>query len=142
MTSRIIDNTELMEAIKIAFEGDEDIVPLYDPNEKVNSINDVVLSVWAKIDVLGDLCISKGVYVKNKLVGFYVYCESLLISFSINKDYRTSEYLKGLYELMKMDLGEEFYCRLWEKNERAIKWLVKNNMEIMYSENEITYLKN
>jgi hypothetical protein len=46
--------------------------------------------------------------------------------------------------MMRKDLGKEFVCRLWSTNKRAIKWLVKNDMEVLEEKDnivELVYIK-
>lgn len=140
MISKFITYNELYDAIKVAFNEDEAIVDLYDPNINVSNIEDVSLSVFNKISEIKDLCDYKGVYEKDVLIGYYIYSDMLLISFCLQKKYRTRCYLRGFFKLIKKDLGNKFLCRLWSKNKRAIKWLIKNRMEIVEDRNNITQL--
>lgn len=140
MTSKYITYNELYNAIKIAFEGDSKVVELYDPNVVVNSIEDVSLNIFDKISEIKHLCEYKGVYEKNVLIGYYVYSDMLLISFCLRTEYRTRSYLKAFFKLIKKDLGNKFLCRLWSKNKRAIKWLIKNKLEILEDKDNITQL--
>ena len=140
MISEFITYNELYNAIKIAFNEDEAIVDLYDPNVKVSSVDDVSLSVFNKVSEIKHLCDYKAVYEKNVLIGYYIYSDMLLISFCLQKKYRTRCYLRGFFKLIKKDLGNKFLCRLWSKNKRAIKWLIKNKMEILEDKDNITQL--
>jgi len=140
LISKFITYNELYDAIKIAFNEDEAIVDLYDPNVNVSSVEDVSLSVFNKISGIKHLCDYKGVYEKDVLIGYYIYSDMLLISFCLQKKHRTRCYLRGFFKLIKKDLGNKFLCRLWSKNKRAIKWLIKNRMEVVEDRNNITQL--
>jgi hypothetical protein len=140
LTSRYITYNELYNAIKIAFEEDHKVLELYDPNVIVNSIEDVSLNIFNKVSQIKHLCNYKGVYEKNVLIGYYIYSDMLLISFCLRTEYRTRNYLKAFFKLIKKDLGNKFLCRLWSRNIRAIKWLIKNKMEIVEDTNNITEL--
>jgi len=129
---------DLLKAIKIAFEGDNDIFKFYDPNENPKNIKDIVEDIGSKIlEYEGG--IYRGVYDDKNLVGYFVYIDNVLISFALNIKYRVKEWLDFLYESIKKELGL-FICCLWNTNKRAIKWLQKNNMKINYFDNNITEL--
>jgi len=129
---------DLLKAIKIAFEGDNDIFNFYDPNENPKNIKDIVEDIGSKIlEYEGG--IYRGVYDDKNLVGYFVYIDNVLISFALNIKYRVKEWLDFLYESIKKELGL-FICCLWNTNKRAIKWLQKNNMKINYFDNNITEL--
>jgi hypothetical protein len=129
---------DLLKAIKIAFEGDNDIFKFYDPNENPKDIKDIVEDIGSKIlEYEGG--IYRGVYDDKNLVGYFVYIDNVLISFALNIKYRVKEWLDFLYESIKKELGL-FICCLWNTNKRAIKWLQKNNMKINYFDNNITEL--
>ena len=140
MTSRELKYEDLKEAIKIALEGDNEIVSLYDPNIEVNSIEDVVNDIYRKLFEIKDFCICKGIYDNEKLIGYYSYIEKMLISFSLSSPNRTKKNLHQFFELIQKDLGNKFVCRLWSKNLRAIKWLIKNGFQFVDDENKITRL--
>jgi hypothetical protein len=144
LITRRITYNQLEKAIQIAFEEDRQIVEMYDPNVKVESIEDVVKNISEKIFEIKDLCVCKGVYEKGKMIGYYTYTNMLLISFSLSSQYRTRKYLREFFSMMRKDLGKEFVCRLWSTNKRAIKWLIKNDMEILeekYNIVELVYIK-
>jgi hypothetical protein len=130
----------LKEAIDVSFENDYDIISMYDPSVEVYNLSDVANSIYKKLFELKDIVECKGTYHKDKLMGYYIYIDSLLISFGINKKYRVPKHLDSFFELIKKDLGEIFICRLWDTNIRGIKWLVKKNMQIADIENNIVTL--
>lgn len=138
MTIKNITYNYLLNAIKISFEGDDDILKFYDPNENPKNIKDIVEDIGSKI-LEYEGAIYRGVYDGKKLVGYFVYIDNVLISFALNIKYRVKEWLDFLYESIKKELGL-FICCLWNTNKRAIKWLQKNNMKINYFDNNITEL--
>ncbi len=138
MIIRDILYEDLLKAIKIAFEGDNDIFKFYDPNENPKNIKDIVEDIGSKIlEYEGG--IYRGVYDDKNLVGYFVYIDNVLISFALNIKYRVKEWLDFLYESIRKELGL-FICCLWNTNKRAIKWLQKKNMKINYFDNNITEL--
>lgn len=146
MIAKIINNDQFKEAIKIAFQEDKDLHKFYDPNKRVDTIDDIVNDVHFKVSEFNSMGLSadveiKGLYEKGKLVGYYVFRPSLLISFSLNVQYRTRPYLKSFWGLIKKDLERGFNCYLWSKNIRAVKWLQKMGMQIVSIDNLLTKLK-
>ena len=85
------------------------------------------------------------VYEKKEMIGYFVSIKEMLISFAINIVYRTKEILNTFFKEIINKIGLNMYCFLYGKNIRAIKWLIKNGMEIelefMYKNINITKLK-
>ena len=145
MTAKGITLTELKIAIEISFAGDREIVKLYDPNVKVESVKDVTDNIFDKIEKIETGCGIKGVFHREKLIGYFVTYDKILVSFSLAMQYRTRTYLRAFFSLIKDEIGKEIYCRLWTKNTRAIRWLMKNGMIDIHQQDKIThliYLKN
>jgi hypothetical protein len=55
--------------------------------------------------------------------------KGMIYSFGINKNMRTPEKLKSLFEFMRINLNNQFFMYLYDKNERAIKWLKRCGMK-------------
>jgi hypothetical protein len=91
MIARPITYDQLKEAVKIGFDGDSQIVSLYNPNVPVKTIEDVQNDIYARLkafEVMGDVSI-KGIYEKGKLIGYYFRHRGLLISFALACSFRT-----------------------------------------------------
>lgn len=130
---------ELIKAIEVAFCDDKDIFSLYDPNVKVSSVKDIVDNISHKILSHSDVIV-KGVYHKNELIGYVAHNRKALISFSISVKYRVRKFLREFFSLIKKEIGGEFVCFLWNRNQRAIKWLKKNGMQVTNMTAEVTRL--
>lgn len=139
MKGKEIKYQVLRDAIRIAFDNDKDIYSLYDPNVKVESLEEIVDNISAKILDYGD-CKYIGVFENNKLIGYFVYKEDRLISFSLNIEYRIRKYLREFFRLIKSAIKGHFNVFLWNINIRGIKYLVKQGMKVIYKNNEITQL--
>ena len=139
MKTKVIKYEILREAIRIAFHDDKDIYSLYDPNVKVESLDEIVNNISSKILDYGE-CKYIGVFENTKLIGYFVYKEDRLISFSINIEYRVRKYLREFFRLIKSEIKGHFNVFLWNINIRAIKYLIKQGMEVTYKNNEITQL--
>jgi hypothetical protein len=119
----------MKEAIRNAFEGDDDIFKFFDPNYDLKNIDEVVDNVYKKILEHQYLFDTEFITLKNGYF-FIVKQPKLLVSFGINKNNRNKEELNKFWDKIKDKLGNNFDCFLWSKNKRAINWLVKMGMKI------------
>lgn len=119
----------MKEAIRKAFEGDDDIFKFFDPNFDLKSIDEIVDNIYEKIAEYKDNLDSEFVELEN---GYFFITKQpkLLVSFGINKKHRNKEELSKFWDKIKSKLGDDFNCFLWSKNERAINWLLKMGMKI------------
>lgn len=141
MTLKPITYSQLKEAIRVSFENDKAIFEFYDRNVTVNSLEDIVNDIYHKIGDYGDIIILKGVYMGEELIGYVAKTNNLLISFSIAIKYRSKENTCEFFDLIKEDFQNMFYCYLWSINLRAINWLKKMGMEIIFNNNNIIKLQ-
>lgn len=140
MISRNINSDEFKNAIREGFDGDNGIYPLYCPNVKVKCLDDIVSDIHKRINCgAGDVVI-KGVYDKSQLIGYYAYEGKTLVSFAMNIKFRKRKYLHELWDLIRRDLKGKFQAFMWTRNQRGIKWLQKNKMEIVVADNLLTHL--
>lgn len=126
------------EAIRAAFMGDDEIGENCDPNNDDKSQQGVVDDVYKKILEYEELFYGHFATLNKdgEDVGF-VYClPQLLISFGVNKNHRTKEFLPMVFETIKATAGEDFDAYMWERNKRAIEWLKKCGMTEEFFEND------
>ena len=140
MISKIINNEEFKNAIRVGFNEDNVIYSLYCPKVKVLCIDDIIDDIFNRIKSDTRNITIKGVYEKNKLIGYHAYDDKTLISFALNTNYRSRKYLHAFWDLISKDLRGGFDAFMWTINQRGIKWLLKNNMKIGDSDNLITHL--
>lgn len=140
MTTKEISYRRLGEAIRVAFTADHDIFKFYDSSAPVKNIDDIVENIILKLSEYGEDVKCKEVYEKSELIGYYVFLDRQLISFSINIAYRKRKYLREFFGLIKKDLDNNFWCALYNRNVRAIKYLIKNQMIITSFDKLITRL--
>lgn len=137
MITQRVSYEKLKAAIRVAFQEDKDIFKYFDPNVKVETIDDVINNIHQKISEY-ESPEMYSVLEKGKLVGFIVSKENRLISFGLSVEYRFSKHLKSFFNTIKEIAGSKFYCLLWSRNIRAAKWLMKNGMcETLYDNNII-----
>ncbi len=118
-------------AICAAFEGDEDIVSYCDPSNVNPTPKGVIEDVFEKLVQYETLVdgVFRTILFDDKEIGFIYYFDDVLVSFGINKGYRTKEFLTGFFEDVKKWLGNDFVTYMWERNERAVRWFEKCGME-------------
>lgn len=141
MIAKKITYEELESAIRIAFEGDGDIYRFYDKNVIVTSLDELVSDIMKKVSGY-PMARFKAICYKKKVVGYFVYDEGLLISFALNVKYRTPEHLSDFFGRIKHTINGLFYCHLWSRNIRAVKFLMKQGMQIVDTNPHITKLVN
>ena len=139
MQIKTIQFKNLSDAIRIAFENDKDMFKLFDPNVKVETLDEIVSNIIDKIKTYGE-CEYVGIYDKNKLIGYFVYKGSQLISFALAVPYRQRKYLREFFRIIRTTITGHFMVLLWSKNIRAIKFLLKNEMQIINQNENITQL--
>jgi hypothetical protein len=66
--------------------------------------------------------------------------ENLLYSFGINREWRRDNILRSWVDEIKEKFDNLFACALSNKNERAIRFLVKNGMRIADKNDSMTHL--
>lgn len=117
--------------INVAFAGDEEILQYYDKSQQVTTIADVCENVYMKLmNLYSDAVFMPFVYDGHKL-GYFAYSDGLLISFGVNKRYRTREALQAFWDEITDALGQEFSCALYGHNTRGIEWLKKCGMQVL-----------
>lgn len=142
MVVQKINIDELLEYVESAFEGDEDIVFYYDKKEKVKSIREAAENVVKKIKKGYSFAEIRGVKINGGKAGYFIYTEDLLVSFGINKGYRIKEILIDYWECIKAELGETFQCLLYSYNTRAIDFLKRNGMNILFENTTLLRFEN
>lgn len=130
--------------IKFAFNDDENIGKFCDPDYKNKSVNKLTKSIYNKLlDYEKESgCKFDELKVDNETIGYAFYYKNLLVSFGINKSYRTKDKLSKVFEQMKSNFDSDFESYMWERNERAINWLKKCGMvEVPSNIKEVIKLK-
>lgn len=129
MIAKTITSEELREATRVAFDEDKKIFDFFDRNVKVTTIEEIVDNVIKKISTY-ERALYRGVYFKGALIGYYVYEGNSLVSFGLNSGFRTRPLLRKFFSLIKKDMVKPFFCVLWSRNIRAVKWLIKMGLTI------------
>ncbi len=127
-----ININELREYVDAALDGDDDILFYYDKKEKVKTIAEACENVVNKISVVYEGSELRGIKINGSKVGYFVYSDELLISFGLNKCYRNKAILSDMWDKIKAELGDTFQCLLYSYNVRAVNYLKKSGMEVLF----------
>lgn len=141
MTSKEITYDQLEAAIRIAFLNDRDIFKFYDKNVIVTNLDELSNDIMEKIKGYPEAKFM-AIYEKDKLIGYFVYMDGTLISFGLNVEYRVRKSLRDFFKHIKKTIKGRFYCTLWSRNIRAVKYLMKQGMQIIDTNPHITKLVN
>lgn len=127
-----------------AFAGDSEINKYCDEEDKDKNLIELSESICNKIEEyekVGD-CVFEEILIDNKSAGYLFCWKNLLVSFCVNKKFRTAENLKQVFETIRNKFESDFICFMWKRNTRAINWLKKNGMyETETNIDNITILK-
>ena len=133
MEIKKIEVPQLNKVLFDTFTGDNKLFEYFDPSVKVYTLEDIVDNIEKKISDY--ISIFKEVIIfsvinKNKTVGYFIYNNKMLISFGLNIKYRTKKTALLFFNLVKREIGSNFYCTLYSINTRAINWLIKMGLKI------------
>ena len=78
----------------------------------------------------------------EEVIGFTVleFANSILYSFGINIKFRKKEVVTEWIEKVEQLFKGSFQCVLWDKNERAINFLIRNGMKPFKRDGKNTFL--
>jgi hypothetical protein len=142
MNAQPITYQELRKAIKVSFEQDKKLKEYYDPNAKVETLEDVINDVTRKLldhEKDGGLSLL-GVYNKKELVGYFVRRGGMLISFGLAVKYRVRKFKREFFNLIREEFKGMFICFLWQKNVRAIRFMMNMGMEDVSKSDQVCQL--
>lgn len=137
-----ISKHKLLDLIKHSYEGDKDLFEKYHVIK--GDAETLAIETMDMIDKAAgtfDLSYYKVIFNKEP-IGYFVTANNILYSFAINKKYRTKEILINWWKHIKMVLGKAFTVTLYENNERAINFLIKNGMEVFSKQGNLVLLIN
>lgn len=130
---------ELFSYVEQAFDNDDDILFYYDKKVKPKTIPDACRNVVDKINMEYSDSEIRGVLIDGNKAGYFIYEGDMLISFGLNKEFRTREYLPVFWSYIKQELGDTFQCLLYSYNLRAVEFLQRCGMNILFE--NVTLLK-
>lgn len=132
----------MIQAIRKAFEGDNDILKYADPSETYDDVEALCKRIEDKLIEHSKTYLCKFITVirDNDVAGYFFYrvFPVTLISFGINKAYRKDA---SFFAEIKKELGRDFDCYVFSRNVRALKWLQKNGMKILFQSDLVTFLE-
>lgn len=115
-----------------SFSGDENISKFCDPSIKTSTPEGVAFDVYVKLMDYTH-CFDQWSFHRFKhegvSIGFYFTARNMLVSFCVNKDYRTPDILSRFFDEISSSFPGDFCSFMWARNTRAINWLKKCGME-------------
>ena len=126
-----IDKFTLPTLIRIAYEGDDDLLTKYHVDKF--DINGAVASTLWMIEMTerneNKEMQHYEVLSYGEKIGYISTYPNMLYSFGINTKFRTGEVLAGWWNEIKNVLGDKFISMLYPNNTRAINFLKKQGMQ-------------
>jgi len=126
---------EIREAIRVAFEGDDEIFNYCDPNFKGTIIEGLVANIENKINEFIDF-FNDTSFVRlmddGKIIGYFFIIKkpNILVSMGVNKKYRNAWVLSNVFNYIREVFERDsFETLMWKRNTRAINWLKKCGMK-------------
>jgi len=122
----------LKEYIYAAFIEDIDLLAYYDKGENISTLEEACENVFQKIKNNYPEAILYGLQIGDRPVGYFAYCNTLLVSFGLDVNERTKDNLIEFWNIIKATLGSGFQSILYSYNDRAINFLKKCGMDIVF----------
>jgi hypothetical protein len=132
MEAKEINIDQFNDYVYNAIIDDEEIIEYYDRSVGVKSTLDAINNIVEKIKNNYSDAIIYGIIFEGKKIGYFVYRDNLLVSFGISVKHRNKETLTVFWEQIKNRLGNNFHSLLYSHNIRAIEWLKKSGMKILF----------
>ena len=128
-----ISKFELPTVIKIAYEGDDDLLDKYhvDKYDIMGAVASTLHMIHKTVEWEDmEMDYFKVMYNETP-IGYICTYPNNLYSFGINKEYRTKEILIDWWGKVVQQLGEGFITMLYPNNTRAINFLKKQGMKLV-----------
>lgn len=132
MEVKKIDIDQFEDYVYNAFIDDEEIIEFYDRSANVKTVLEAIDNVCEKIKLVYPTAMIYGIEICGCKEGYFVFKDDLLISFGMNVKHRNKETLKDFAEAIKSKLGNKFSSLLYSHNTRAINFLKKCGMKILF----------
>ncbi len=132
MTEEMIHIDGLLPYLFATYEGDSELVAYFDPGCEVTDWQSCCSAIYQKIKANYSTATIKVVKDIYKPVGYYVIERDMLISFGLHKTYRSKNNLKKFWKLITSEFYGPFSCVLYSCNTRAIGWLQKSGMKLLF----------
>ena len=125
-----ISKFDLPEAIKIAYEGDDELLEKYhvDKYDLMGAVASTLRMIYKMVEWENMEMDYYKVMQDETPIGYICTYPNNLYSFGINKKYRSKEILKEWWSRVKEVMGEKFITMLYPNNTRAINFLKKQGM--------------
>lgn len=132
MTEEMIHMDGLLPYLFATYEGDNDLVRYFDPGCEVTDWQTCCSVIYQKLKAnyqTATIKVVKDIYTP---IGYYVVEKDMLISFGLHRTYRNKNNLIKFWKLIKSEFDGPFSCVLYTQNKRAIAWLQRSGMKILF----------
>lgn len=119
------------------FGSDTGLFSYFDPESKAKNNMEACIEIYNK---LIEFSKDRECVFKKCEIGYIFYSEGLLISFCVKPKYRIKRNLIEFGEFIESEVGRHYRCYLYNKNERAIKFLERLGLTKVDSNDLITLL--
>ncbi len=137
------NSAHIKNAIESVFLKDDDLHLFFDPSSKATTNEQRAEEIYEKclFEMAEYQCQFYIVLYGSIKVAYWLYNKDTkrIVSFGVMPIYRKDLYLVRWFRHVH---GSMFWIALYTKNQRAIKFLIKNGMVQMKEEEGITYLEN
>ena len=143
ITFESITYRDLWEFVELGFRDDPALMERYQqyPTPFKQTVERNMRNIWDAIDAGFDFKFFKIIF-QDVAIGFTVLDQDadILFSFGINRKYRNQLVTLAWFGEVRKMLTAHFTCVLWNQNKRAIRFLNRNGMTVLRSNEETTTL--
>lgn len=132
MMPKAIHIDQLLPFLLATYEGDHELVAYFDPGCSVTTWKECCYAIERKVRENYPEATIKCVLDGDYPIGYYIFDGDMLISFGMRPAYRKKEWLTALWEQITAEFSGPFSCVLYSINSRAITWLQKCGMKLLF----------
>ncbi len=126
------------------FKDDKELLKYFDPLSTADSNEQAALEIYHKLIEYSKDYNCKFIRLEHGYI-FYVkpkwfFQKNMLVSFCLKPEYRDWVHVSKFWDEIKYYVGNHFVCYLFNKNTRAINFLLKGGMKIKKGNDLITLL--
>jgi hypothetical protein len=126
------------------FKSDIELLNYFDPLSSALNNEQAALEVYHKLIEYSKDYKCRFIRLEHGYIFYakpkWFFQKRMLVSFCLKPEYRTSPYVAEFWDLIRYYVGNHFVCHLFNRNTRAINFLLKAGMKIKKSNDLITLL--
>lgn len=126
------------------FKEDAELLSYFDPLSTAMNNEQAALEIYHKLVEYGKDYRCKFIELEYGYIFYtkpkWFFQKRMLVSFCLKPEYRNMEYIYIFWDDIRHYVGNHFICYLFNRNTRAISFLIKGGMKIKKSNDLITLL--